>query len=263
MVARFVPYPAGKTVPIANVLGQVDELKTPGYAVFTLNGTEVRLDPVLEDDGREGAVLHLQGPDVGEGHLPGGTVPVHAAAEGRHGGAGLQQGLQPALRVHRLRDLPATAARRTACRSRSKPARRSPRRCTSGGNSPRGELRVFVRIDRHERRQTPECRTDVSAVGGVRVRQLAGTVPRRRSSVPPARDRPRPAHAHAATERKGAEASPGVRRTGGGMRPIVASGLVAGFGALAIASASCDAACPPCPPTIALYITVTGNTRAP
>ena len=48
VVARFVPYPAGKTVPIANVLGQVDELKTPGYAAFTWNGTEVRLDPVLE-----------------------------------------------------------------------------------------------------------------------------------------------------------------------------------------------------------------------
>jgi len=49
VVARWVPYPDGKTVSIANVLGQVDELKTPGYAVFTLNGTEVRLDPVLED----------------------------------------------------------------------------------------------------------------------------------------------------------------------------------------------------------------------
>ena len=48
VVARWVPYPDGKTVSIANVLGQVDELKTPGYAVFTVNGTEVRLDPVLE-----------------------------------------------------------------------------------------------------------------------------------------------------------------------------------------------------------------------
>jgi uncharacterized protein (DUF1684 family) len=54
VTARFVPHAEPRTIPIANVLGQVDELASPGYAVFTLGGTEVRLHPVLETpDARE------------------------------------------------------------------------------------------------------------------------------------------------------------------------------------------------------------------
>jgi uncharacterized protein len=49
--ARFVPYTPPKKVPIPNVLGQVEELPSPGYAVFTLGGRELRLDPVLEEPG--------------------------------------------------------------------------------------------------------------------------------------------------------------------------------------------------------------------
>ena len=47
--ARFVPYDPPKKVPIANVLGMVDPLPSPGYAVFTVNGREVKLDSVLEE----------------------------------------------------------------------------------------------------------------------------------------------------------------------------------------------------------------------
>jgi uncharacterized protein (DUF1684 family) len=51
--ARFVPYDPPKKVPVPNVLGQVEELTSPGYAVFTIGGREVRLDPVLEEPGAE------------------------------------------------------------------------------------------------------------------------------------------------------------------------------------------------------------------
>ena len=47
--ARFVPYTPAKKVPVPNILGQVDDLPSPGYAVFTVGGHEVRLDPVLEE----------------------------------------------------------------------------------------------------------------------------------------------------------------------------------------------------------------------
>jgi uncharacterized protein (DUF1684 family) len=47
--ARFVPYDPIKKVPIANVLGMVEPLPSPGYAVFQVGGREVRLDAVLEE----------------------------------------------------------------------------------------------------------------------------------------------------------------------------------------------------------------------
>jgi hypothetical protein len=47
--ARFVPYTSPKKVPVPNILGQVEQVPSPGYAVFTVGGKEVRLDPVLEE----------------------------------------------------------------------------------------------------------------------------------------------------------------------------------------------------------------------
>jgi uncharacterized protein (DUF1684 family) len=48
VVARFVPHATPKTIAIANVLGQEDQQPSPGSAVFTIAGKEVRLDPILE-----------------------------------------------------------------------------------------------------------------------------------------------------------------------------------------------------------------------
>ena len=48
VVARFVPHATPKTIPIANVLGQEEQYPSPGTAVFTIAGQEVRLDPILE-----------------------------------------------------------------------------------------------------------------------------------------------------------------------------------------------------------------------
>ncbi len=47
--AKFVPYNPPKTISVPNILGQVDQEPSPGYVVFSLNGQEYRLDPVVED----------------------------------------------------------------------------------------------------------------------------------------------------------------------------------------------------------------------
>jgi uncharacterized protein (DUF1684 family) len=47
VVARLVPAPG--MISITNVLGQVSEMPRPGHLVFTLNGRELSLDPVLEE----------------------------------------------------------------------------------------------------------------------------------------------------------------------------------------------------------------------
>ena len=47
--ARFTPYDPPKKIPIANVVGMVDPLPSPGYVTFQLAGRELRLEPVLEE----------------------------------------------------------------------------------------------------------------------------------------------------------------------------------------------------------------------
>jgi uncharacterized protein len=46
--ARFLPAARPGTIPIPNVLGQVEPMPSPGEVVFTLGGREHRLQPVLE-----------------------------------------------------------------------------------------------------------------------------------------------------------------------------------------------------------------------
>jgi uncharacterized protein len=49
--AKFVAYPAGKTIRVANVLDQTSEQPCPGYVEFRLNGATQKLDAITEDDG--------------------------------------------------------------------------------------------------------------------------------------------------------------------------------------------------------------------
>lgn len=49
VTARFVSAPTIIQVP--NVLGQVSDMPRPGYLIFTVNGQEMRLDPVIEEPG--------------------------------------------------------------------------------------------------------------------------------------------------------------------------------------------------------------------
>ncbi|HSP93902.1 MAG TPA: DUF1684 domain-containing protein, partial [Thermoanaerobaculia bacterium] len=46
--ARFVASPAGKTISVPNILGSVEQEKTPGAVVFELEGKELRIDAVTE-----------------------------------------------------------------------------------------------------------------------------------------------------------------------------------------------------------------------
>jgi uncharacterized protein len=47
VIAQFVPDP--QKVPITNILGQTEPEESPGYVVFTLQGRQFRLRPVLDD----------------------------------------------------------------------------------------------------------------------------------------------------------------------------------------------------------------------
>lgn len=49
--AKFVPYPAGKTVPIVNVIDEVSDEPSPGYVEFKIKGKTHRLDAVGDDAG--------------------------------------------------------------------------------------------------------------------------------------------------------------------------------------------------------------------
>ena len=51
VTARYVPYTPPKKIPIINVLGDVQDMVSPGYVAFTLNGTKYQLDPVVEGPG--------------------------------------------------------------------------------------------------------------------------------------------------------------------------------------------------------------------
>ena len=46
--AKFETYDPPKIIPIANVLGMIDNMTSPGALVFEVNGKTYRLDPVLE-----------------------------------------------------------------------------------------------------------------------------------------------------------------------------------------------------------------------
>lgn len=61
--ARFVPHPAGKTLPIVNVLGEVTDNPNPGYVVFEKDGREWRLEAL--GDSAKGLNLMFQDQSTG------------------------------------------------------------------------------------------------------------------------------------------------------------------------------------------------------
>lgn len=52
IVARFIPYEPPKVLAIPNILGDVEQDRSPGFAAFNLEGRQYRLDAVLDDDGK-------------------------------------------------------------------------------------------------------------------------------------------------------------------------------------------------------------------
>ena len=51
--ARFEPYNPPKQVPIPNIIGTVENMPAPGALVFTRDGKEYRIDPLLEEGSDE------------------------------------------------------------------------------------------------------------------------------------------------------------------------------------------------------------------
>ena len=51
--AKFVPYPKPKSIAILNIIGNHLQLPSPGYAVFKIDGKEMRLEPVVEEGDKE------------------------------------------------------------------------------------------------------------------------------------------------------------------------------------------------------------------
>lgn len=51
VTAKFVPYTPPRKIAVPNILGDVDQEASPGYVEFTLQGKQLRLDPVSEGDG--------------------------------------------------------------------------------------------------------------------------------------------------------------------------------------------------------------------
>jgi uncharacterized protein (DUF1684 family) len=49
ITARFTSYPAPRPVKVPNILGQSEPMPSPGFAVFSWGGQEIRLEGVLED----------------------------------------------------------------------------------------------------------------------------------------------------------------------------------------------------------------------
>jgi uncharacterized protein (DUF1684 family) len=55
--AQFHPYQPVKRIPIVNVLGMVEDMQSPGYLTFDMDGQEWRLDALLEGEGAEDLFL--------------------------------------------------------------------------------------------------------------------------------------------------------------------------------------------------------------
>jgi uncharacterized protein (DUF1684 family) len=72
VTARFVSYGASRPVKVPNILGQTEAMPSPGYAVFPLNGKEVRLEGVLEEPGAEQLFFILRDETSGKETYPAG-----------------------------------------------------------------------------------------------------------------------------------------------------------------------------------------------
>jgi len=72
VTARFVSYGAPQPVKVPNILGQTEAMPSPGYAVFPMNGKEVRLEGVLEEPGAEQLFFILRDETSGKETYPAG-----------------------------------------------------------------------------------------------------------------------------------------------------------------------------------------------
>jgi uncharacterized protein len=72
VTARFVPYAPPRPLAVPNILGEIEEMRSPGYAVFNLEGREVRLEPVLETAGAQELFFIFRDQTAGKETYPAG-----------------------------------------------------------------------------------------------------------------------------------------------------------------------------------------------
>ena len=53
IVGRLIPFAELRTIKIANIIGQVDDLESPGVVEFTLGGETLHLTPVFDSEARD------------------------------------------------------------------------------------------------------------------------------------------------------------------------------------------------------------------
>jgi len=70
--ATFTAYPEPRTIKIPNVLGQNPEMVSPGVVTFTLNGKDVRLEPVYETSEKKDLFFIFKDPTSQDATYPAG-----------------------------------------------------------------------------------------------------------------------------------------------------------------------------------------------
>jgi uncharacterized protein (DUF1684 family) len=70
VAAKFVPNPAGKTLPIANIIGTVDDVPNPGAVEFQRDGKTFRIEAL--DEGEDTLFLVFADRTSGHGSYPAG-----------------------------------------------------------------------------------------------------------------------------------------------------------------------------------------------
>ena len=106
--AAFLPHQPVPKMRIQNIIGQIVELANPGAASFTLSGRHYQLEALLESPDADELFFMFRDATSGKDTYGAGQV-LHAAPEGRARDTGLQSRDESTLRVHRVRDLPASS----------------------------------------------------------------------------------------------------------------------------------------------------------
>jgi len=84
VTAKYTEYVPTKQIPVPNILGQTENLPSPGYVSFVLNGKKYKLDPVLEDkDAKEFFFIFKDGTSGETTYTPGRFLYAAFPVEGK------------------------------------------------------------------------------------------------------------------------------------------------------------------------------------
>ena len=149
--------PQPKSMKVPNTFGEVDAYKTEGVVEFTLLGQTLRLRPFTTRPKRFYFVF--RDASSGQRDLRDRALPLRRSARRRHDGAGFQPGVQPAVRVQPVHDVPDPASGEPAAdqnprRREGLPGPRATRRRRQAVGSDRGQTGVRPG-SAHSRRECP------------------------------------------------------------------------------------------------------------